>query len=121
MVSKFGSSSATWVNRWEITSMTSDRTYVVGQKVDGTWGCDCAAWKFHKAPKPPCKHILKVQAVESVDTSYTPTIDRDIPLSSIKMPTARDFQAAHEATRTAKAPAAPVFLLQTRRNISLED
>lgn len=50
-----------WVDRYELESMTEPGTfYTVSKKYDDTWACSCAYWKFHKAPKPNCKHILAV-------------------------------------------------------------
>jgi hypothetical protein len=45
-----------WIERWEVQGNTG--TYVVARKVDGSYGCSCPRWKFHKAPKQDCKHIL---------------------------------------------------------------
>lgn len=61
------SSKVTWVNRWEVESMSeAGKTYNVGQKTDGSWGCSCPRWIFSKArPRTDCKHIEKVKAVES--------------------------------------------------------
>ena len=48
-----------WIARYEVDSLTGDdESYIVSEKVDGTWACSCPAWKFHKAPKVNCKHIL---------------------------------------------------------------
>jgi len=103
-----------------MSSMTSDRKYILGQKADGTLACDCPAWKFAKAPKPPCKHILKLLATEPVD-------------NNVQHPTARQFLAARNAARGVRQPTAPaiaqapvveapiVYLRQTRRCITLED
>lgn len=130
MIQQLGSSSATWVNRWEVSSLTSDKTYIVGQKSDGSFGCDCPAWKFKKAPRPDCKHILKVRAVEPVDDSKKPTA-RDFQAARTELAhnrTATSIQAMRKevACREATAPSAhtttgPVFLLQTRRSIRRED
>lgn len=50
-----------WVDRYELESMTEPGTfYTVSKKYDDTWACSCSYWKFHKAPKPNCKHILAV-------------------------------------------------------------
>lgn len=50
-----------WQERWEAQSMTdASKTYIVARKQDGTMGCACPAWKFHKAPKPHCKHIKAI-------------------------------------------------------------
>lgn len=46
-----------WVERYEVISPSSGALYIVARKADGTYGCSCPHWKFHKAPKPTCKHI----------------------------------------------------------------
>lgn len=54
---------AVWQERWQVQSTTdSSKTYTVARKKDGTMGCACPAWKFHKAPKPHCKHIISLLA-----------------------------------------------------------
>lgn len=45
---------AQWTNRFEITSESSDRVYVVSQNKDRRhWGCSCPAWRTRRA----CKHL----------------------------------------------------------------
>lgn len=106
-------SKAAWINRWEVVSETTGEKYIVGQKLDGSWGCSCKRWIFSKTPKPACKHIIKVQMVEQPDTSYTPTIDRDIPREAIMIP----------AMRLKPEPVIeqPTMYAQTRRRIVFED
>jgi len=48
-----------WAERYTVPSESSDRTYTVGKKDDGTWGCTCPRYKFHHVE---CKHIQAVQA-----------------------------------------------------------
>ncbi len=48
-----------WIERYQVDSLTeTDKSYIVSEKTDGTWACSCPAWKFHRAPKVNCKHIL---------------------------------------------------------------
>lgn len=48
-----------WVNRFEIKSQSSDRTYIVAQRsCDGSWGCSCPAWTRNKART--CKHVAMI-------------------------------------------------------------
>lgn len=48
-----------WQERWTVESMTdASKSYTVARKIDSSMGCSCPAWKFHKAPKVNCKHIL---------------------------------------------------------------
>ena len=43
-----------WKNRIQIRSESSDRLYVVSQRMtDNTWGCSCMGWKSHRN----CKHL----------------------------------------------------------------
>lgn len=107
MVTKL-SSSTTWVNRWEVSSETDpDKTYVVGQKTDGSWGCGCPRWRFSKAPRPDCKHILGIKVTEPVDRKRT------------SKKAAEEF--VRMGGRSTETAAEPVFLLQTRRSIQLKD
>jgi len=55
MVTRKLAGSKTWVERWEVEGLTG--TYTVARRPDGRYGCSCPHWKFHKAPKPDCKHI----------------------------------------------------------------
>jgi hypothetical protein len=41
---------ADWIHRWPVSSITSDKTCTMAMKADGTWGCDCPVWKFHRSP-----------------------------------------------------------------------
>jgi len=45
-----------WIERYEVIGSQGD-LYIVARKADGSYGCSCPHWKFHKAPKPNCKHI----------------------------------------------------------------
>src|ERR1700721_1993910 len=48
-----------WKERWTVQSTTdASKEYTLARKQDGTFGCSCPAWKFHKAPKPHCKHLI---------------------------------------------------------------
>jgi hypothetical protein len=49
-----------WIERWGVTG-DSGKEYVVSRKNDGTFACDCPAWKFCKAPKRDCKHITRLR------------------------------------------------------------
>jgi hypothetical protein len=50
-----------WVRSWQVPGSNGE-TWKVSQRADGTFGCSCPAWKFAKAPKPECHHILGVRA-----------------------------------------------------------
>lgn len=111
-IEKLDTSSATWIAQWIVASYTSSEEYKVSQKYDGTFACSCAHWKFMKAPKHDCKHILELKAQERATVS------------------ARDLVAARRDAREAKAierrlkgapvvVKAPIFLKQTTRKIYL--
>lgn len=54
---------ATWKNRFEIKSATSNRLYVIAQrKSDGSWGCSCPGWIRYRH----CKHLRAVESVKKV-------------------------------------------------------
>lgn len=113
MVSKLNSSGPTWVNRWEVISDTSGEAYTVAQKTDGSWGCSCPRWKFSKAPKQACKHILRVQEVES------PALARQ-PRTNISRP----WETSAPRAKQVPAPptgSVPMFFTQTRRSIRISD
>lgn len=50
-----------YVRGWDVASTTSDDVYRVSERKDGSFACNCPAWKFHRAPKPECKHICSVK------------------------------------------------------------
>lgn len=47
----------TWVKRYHVRGSQGD-DYVVAVADDGHFGCSCPRWKFAKAPKADCKHII---------------------------------------------------------------
>lgn len=76
-----------WIQRWEVPSRSdSGKSYTVGRKADGTFGCSCPAWKFAKAPKPDCDHIISIQdtfeinRAEKMPLLKMPKIQPDPPL-----------------------------------------
>jgi hypothetical protein len=121
VITKLESASPVWVNRWEVISPTSGRKYTVGQKSDGTFGCDCPAWKFKKAPRPDCKHILYLKATEPVDTRDVAVILAAVNKSGSRTAVIQHREQAAKVRETRQAPSQPVFLLQTRRSIQLVD
>jgi hypothetical protein len=48
----------TWVKKWEVESLSEDKTYVVSIDAYGNYGCSCPVWKFKRRE---CKHIKEVQ------------------------------------------------------------
>jgi hypothetical protein len=46
-----------WLTRFELTSSSSGKKYILGQKGDdGTLGCSCTGWTRHRK----CKHTAAV-------------------------------------------------------------
>lgn len=51
-----------WVKKWTVPSNSNpDKSYVVSQAEDGTWGCSCPHWKFRRQE---CSHIAHIQATK---------------------------------------------------------
>ena len=47
-----------WTEHWQVQSESNtSRYYTVSRAEDGTFGCDCPAWKFKRIQ---CKHIRGV-------------------------------------------------------------
>jgi hypothetical protein len=61
MVIKLSShTSPGWVNFWEVPSHSKpSQAYIVAQRPNGTFGCNCPRWKFHQDTE--CKHIQDVK------------------------------------------------------------
>lgn len=54
---------AIWIQKWEVQSESNpQKYYTVSRGDDGTFGCSCPAWIFHKKT---CKHIRGVAEKES--------------------------------------------------------
>lgn len=53
------------LHQWEVASHSSSEVYKVTEYDDGSWACSCPRWKFAKAPKMDCKHILGTTFIES--------------------------------------------------------
>lgn len=48
-----------WFNRFEISSTSSNRRYVIAQRrSDDVWGCSCPGWRNRRY----CKHVTDVLA-----------------------------------------------------------
>jgi hypothetical protein len=130
MVRKLKSQSVTWVSRWEVNSRTTDKTYVVAQKSDGSWGCACGGWIFNKErPRKDCAHIEKVKQVEGVvDATPTPTPMIQVRRGAFIIPRRSDVEVwGTKEDDPPVAPAvqprstAPIFVIQKRRTITMED
>jgi hypothetical protein len=50
-----------YVRSWDVPT-SSDGTWKVSERVDGTFACSCPKWKFARAPKRECHHIAAVRA-----------------------------------------------------------
>jgi len=88
--------------------MTTDKVYTVSVAKTGRWACDCPAHRFCKAPKKPCKHILRVQGVEEF---------KGLTVNEPKTLKAAVFQNAFNAV--VRLPGYTV--VQTHREICLEE
>jgi hypothetical protein len=114
MVATKIASKPTWVNRWEVQSQSDpDKTYVVGQKSDGGWGCACPRWIFNKErPRPDCKHILGVKTNEEVDQakSFGGVVAKE-PV----------YLKPQPGRKVVPDSAGPVFVRQTKRRIIIVD
>jgi hypothetical protein len=93
-----------FLHQWEVRSHTGDDVYKVTEYLDGTWACACPRWKFCKAPKLDCKHILGVKAEEP---------HQAMPITQMQE------QARRQMIRPPEPTSHPVFVLQTRRVIQL--
>jgi hypothetical protein len=55
-----------YVERWGVESDDLEKDYVVSRARDGSFGCSCPAWRFHRADagghRPDCKHIDTLRA-----------------------------------------------------------
>lgn len=105
-----------WIYRWTAQSRTTaGKQYVVALKRDGTFGCDCPAWKFHKAPKPDCKHILAIKRIE-------PSATRE----EVERNSGKTFDAPAKRLESlqpvlaSQAVTTKPFVLQTRRVIEFD-
>lgn len=57
-----------WVDKWTVQSESdSSKYYTVSRAEDGSFGCSCPSWIFHKRT---CKHI---QGVAQTIVGLTPT------------------------------------------------
>jgi hypothetical protein len=48
---------ARWVKSWMVESSTRKNKYTVSYGDDGSWGCSCPSWKYHRNE---CKHIREI-------------------------------------------------------------
>lgn len=58
-----------WKDRVEVESMSQPgvKYTIARKKKDDSIGCSCPAWKFHRAPKVHCKHILSfLEAISQI-------------------------------------------------------
>jgi hypothetical protein len=58
-----GKSAMKWIDKWEVPSSSSNRTYVVSVSDNGEWGCSCPSWKFHRRI---CKHIQHTRVTQDL-------------------------------------------------------
>ena len=86
MTAKKVKGSNVWPDRWEMQSTTDpDVTYILARKKDGTFGCSCPRWKFHKAPKIACKHLIALlELLNSVLQRSRVFLDGDYQLTALQ-------------------------------------
>ncbi len=110
-------SNTLYVNRWAAASHTDpNKEYVVSQKSDGNWACACPAWKFKKAPRPDCKHILGIKYAEPVDMTKTSKKAAEQFVAAVAK-----VKAGAKSVVMVEVIGEPVFLLQTQRKIIVRD
>ena len=116
MVTKL-SGTAAYPTRWEVASHTDfAKKYVVSQKPDSSWGCSCPRWIFNKdKPRLDCKHILEVKVNEPIDYTRTSKAAAKAFIDAIAV------RKTNVQMQIKPSTAEPVYLLQTRRAITLED
>lgn len=87
-----------WVN-FTIVTGTSGKSYKVSQRADGSYGCECPAWKFQKGNRRDCQHILQVRLRSSAPNKeegktlvqYRALVGReDCPTCKKRLPQALD-------------------------------
>jgi hypothetical protein len=110
------------LHQWDVASRSSSDSYKVTEYDDGSWACSCPRWKFGKAPKQDCKHILTTQSVEMGGGTVLSAL-YGMPVSSNDSRTATAImQHREEVEVRMKQPIkAPHIITQTRRSIILED
>jgi hypothetical protein len=107
---------------WKVNSFTTKDDYLVRLYDSGRWTCGCLGWRFSKgSPKPDCKHILKVKAVE-----VHPFVQQFVPTPQINTEV-----RAHGYPKAKPKPIAPPIVIgstetrqvviQTHREICLEE
>ena len=79
-----------WIQKWKVPSNTSDKVYTVSIAEDGTWGCSCPAWKFHRKQ---CDHIKDTQSKNLCDTlqAIGTVVDKpEYTLANVTKPTVKN-------------------------------
>jgi len=82
-----------YIKSWNVPNSDGDGEWKVSQRLDGSFACTCPAWRFHKAPKPPCHHIQAVK--DDVATN---------PASAFRAACARALGDAQPCPRLEKEP-----------------
>jgi hypothetical protein len=106
-----------WAAQWKVNSFKTDKIYTVSVAKTGRWACDCPAHKFSRAPKSPCKHILKCMSEQEV-----PVITGVSTQALFESKVARDLNRMTTAVQPIVVVETPTMLvIQTRREICLEE
>jgi hypothetical protein len=70
-----------WIERWDVIGSRGD-TWIVSKRQDGTYGCSCPAWRFARAPKPACKHVIATLADLGQSQTFQPMAKSAAPIQS---------------------------------------
>ena len=116
--------------QWEVQGSNGSE-YVVSQgAIYGEYSCSCPAWKFHKAPKPDCKHILAILAeIEQTSKAvskpapdgfsdlYRTTLERIITsfsISDIRLMARQALQAGRATTSVTTTVSGELFTIKRK-------
>jgi len=77
------------VEKHSILNSKGNRYWAVVKYDDGSYGCSCPAWIYHRGTKANCKHINELLSKQQIDTTATitaiePTIEpKEITINAL--------------------------------------